>query len=194
MIHRLLIPDAPQGLEIFVARGSDPKRRGIAPEAMEALLETMLPDAKVTRRAHARPLVRGAGGNHISVSHAPGVTALAVAPVPVGTEVENVAPNFDFSDIDAEVFGPRDFAFLRRQDQTVQRAHFYRLWTLKEARLKRDGLSLADAPLPDILASHNGERPMLEGPAGPDMATRWLVQSGNRYCVAACWETIKKAA
>jgi phosphopantetheinyl transferase len=187
MIHRVHIPHAPKGLEIVVAR-ADRSQRGIPPDAMTALVETMLPGLTLTRGAKGEPIVNGGSGTHVSLSHAAGVTALAVAPFPVGIDIECVDPAFDLGEIDANLFGRQDFAFLQRQNDLVQRAHFYRLWTLKEARLKRDGRTLADAPLPDILSEQDLlERPLLEGPAGPDMATRWLVQSGSRYCVAACW-------
>ena len=124
------------------------------------------------RRAHARrPAGRAracrTGGLMLSLSHALGATALAVAPFPVGIDIERCEPGVDALAIDAELFGKRDYAFLAAQDRDRQGDAFYRLWTLKEARLKRFGRTLADSELPDIASL-----------AGDDMSTAWLDAPG----------------
>ncbi len=93
------------------------------------------------------PVVRGRDDVHLSLSHAAGATVLAVAPFAIGIDIECVDPELDALAIDPELFGPRDYAFLQGQAEPTRLRHFYRLWTLKEARLKRFGRNLAERPL-----------------------------------------------
>ena len=167
---------APAGLKAVVAEGADTTRRGLAPAELDRLLELMLPGRAVRRMPDGRPAVRGQGGRMLSLSHAVGATALAIAPFPVGIDIERCEPNVDALAIEAKLFGERDHAFLAAQDRDRQGDAFYRLWTLKEARLKRFGLSLGDNELPDIASL-----------AGDDMRTAWLDAPARRYCVGVCW-------
>jgi hypothetical protein len=175
-VRRVHFAGAPAGLDAIVAEGADTARRGLAPGELESLLELMLPGRVVRRSSDGRPTVCGQDGLVLSLSHAAGATALAVAPFPVGIDIESCEPDFDALAIDAELLGERDYAFLAAQDRERQGDAFYRLWTLKEARLKRFGRTLADSALPDIAAL-----------AGDDMSTAWLDASARRYCLGLCW-------
>ena len=179
MIHRLQPAGAPHGLQVAVAEGADDMRRGLATRELDRLIAALLPDRSIVRLAGGRPAVGGRDDLHVSLSHAAGATALAVAPLPVGLDVECVDPELDALAIDPDLFGPRDFAFLQEQPKTARVEHFYRLWTLKEARLKRFGRSLVDSALPDILTD--------DGRIGTDMSTTWLTTASKRYCVGLCW-------
>ncbi len=189
MISRLLLPGTPPGLEVAVAEASDGARRGLASHELDTLIETLLPGRAIVRLADGKAMVRGCDDLHLSLSHAQGTTVLAVAPFPVGIDIECVDPELDALAIDPDLFGVRDFAFLQAQAGAARRAHFYRLWTLKEARLKRFGRSLASDPLPQLLQDDAGpSAPVLEGRLGPDMSTGWLSRAGQRYCVGVCWD------
>jgi hypothetical protein len=177
MIHRLALAGAPQGLEVAVAEGAERVRHGLSAREMDRLLEALLPGRAVARLADGRPVVRGGDEAHLSVGHAAGMTAVAVAPVAVGIDIEWIDPALDPLAIDPELFGARDFAFLAAQAEPVRRQHFYRLWTLKEARLKRCGRSLATDRLPDIAGNDD---------AG--LRTAWLEAGGRCYCVGVCWD------
>jgi hypothetical protein len=179
VIRHLRLPGAPQGLEIVVGDGANATRRGLAPRELDRLIATLLPGQTMMRFADGRPVVRGRDDLHLSLAHAAGVTALAVAPFAIGIDIECVDPTLDVTTFDPELFGRRDFASLQAQAGEVRLEHFYRLWTLKEARLKRFGRTLADSALPEIL----GEDERL----GADMATGWLDRAGKRYCVGVCW-------
>jgi phosphopantetheinyl transferase len=179
-VCRVHFAGAPAGLDAIVAEGADTARRGLAPAELDHLLELMLPGRAVERRSDGPPAVRGQvpgrGRLMLSLSHAAGATALAIAPFPVGIDIEHCEPGVDALSIDAELLGERDHAFLAAQDRDGQRDAFYRLWTLKEARLKRFGLTLTDSALPDIASL-----------AGDDMSTAWLEAPARRYCLGVCW-------
>jgi phosphopantetheinyl transferase len=190
MIHRLQLAGAPHGLEIAVMEGGDGARRGLAALELDHLFETLLPGHAIVRLSGGRPVVRGRGDLHVSLSHAQGTSVLAAAPFPVGIDIEPVDPDLDALAIDPALFGARDFAFLQAQAGAARRAHFYRLWTLKEARLKRFGRTLASDPLPELLTGDaDPGSAALEGRLGTDMSTGWLTRAGQRYCVGVCWGT-----
>jgi hypothetical protein len=161
VIHRLQPAGAPHGLQVAVAEGADDMRRGLATRELDRLIAALLPDRSIVRLAGGRPAVGGRDD------------------LPVGLDVECVDPELDALAIDPDLFGPRDFAFLQEQPKTARVEHFYRLWTLKEARLKRFGRSLVDSALPDILTD--------DGRIGTDMSTTWLTTASKRYCVGLCW-------
>jgi hypothetical protein len=179
-VRRVHFAGAPAGLDAIVAEGADATRRGLAPAELDRLLELMLPGLAVERMPDGRPAVRGhvrgRGGLMLSLSHAVGATALAIAPFPVGIDIERYEPDIDALAIDAELFGDRDYTFLAAHDEDRRRDAFYRLWTLKEARLKRFGRTLADSKLPDLASL-----------AGDDMSTAWLDAPARRYCLGLCW-------
>jgi len=162
---------APKRLQAVVAIGKNTSRRGLAPYELERLFSHMLPGYTVAREASGRPIVLGSS-LQISLSHADGVTALALAPFPVGVDVECVDPDFDILDIDPALFGEQDFRVLQTCDVSSRRDCFYRLWTLKEANLKLRGRNL----LTDTLPSISGAR---------DTSTAWITSTSGRYCVGA---------
>jgi hypothetical protein len=184
MIHRLRLAGAPDGLQIAVMESGDGARRGLSGREVDQLLAALLPDQPpdqpVVRLAGGQPVARGRDDLHLSLSHALGATALAVAPFPLGIDIEGVDPDLDASEIASELFGANDLAYLNAQPAAVRPEHFTRLWTLKEARLKRYGLTLAEAALPEIVA-HDGR-------IGAGMATRLLTLGVRRYCVGVSWE------
>jgi hypothetical protein len=105
VISRLQLACAPQGLEVAVAEGADATRRGLASRELDQLIETLLPSQTVVRLAEGRPVVRGRDDLHLSLSHAVGATALAVAPFRVGVDIECVDSGLDALAIDPELFG-----------------------------------------------------------------------------------------
>jgi 4'-phosphopantetheinyl transferase superfamily len=184
MIHRLQLSHlqlsgAPRGLQVAVAEGADKLRRGLATDELDRLTEALLPGVPLVRLAGGQPVVRGRDDLHLSLSHAAGATALAVAPVPVGVDIEWMDPGLNVLAIGADLFSLRDFAFIEVQDAAGRVEQFYRLWTLKEARLKRSGRTLADSELPEILGA--------DGRQSADMATHFVTLGAKRYCVGVCW-------
>jgi hypothetical protein len=184
-VRRVNFAGAPAGLNAVVAEGADAARRGLAPAELDHLLALMLPGRPVERMPDGRPAVRGHDGLVLSLGHAIGATAVAIAPFPVGIDIERCEPDVDALAIDAELFGMRDYAFLAAQDEDRRGDAFYRLWTLKEARLKRFSRNLATASLPQILESD--AQPAHDEPLGGDMSTAWLDAAARRYCLGLCW-------
>ena len=76
--HRLNLPGVPEQLQGVVAIGQNASRRGLAPRELEQLFNCVLPGSAVVRNVGGQPVVRGSG-LHISLSHAEGLTALALA-------------------------------------------------------------------------------------------------------------------
>ena len=172
--HRLNLPGVPEQLQGVVAIGQNASRRGLAPHELEQLFNCVLPGCAVVRNVGGQPVVRGSG-LHISLSHAEGLTALALAPFPVGIDVERIDPEFDVLEFDPDLFGMQDFRELETCEASLRSDHFYRLWTLKEAHLKRQGRSLLCDRLPNVSGA-------------PNMSTAWMVRPTGRYCVGVSWQ------
>jgi hypothetical protein len=186
------IPGAPSWLSVGVADG-DPRRRGVAADALGDLAGALLRGREMARDASGRPVVRG-GGVHVSLSHSAGVSVLAVAPCSVGVDIERIETGVDAAMFDAEVVGRHDLQLLQACECGEDGAAFYRLWTLKEAHLKERGLTLATSELPSILRDQCDARDLLTtGRVGCHMATRLISLCGHIYCVGVCWASTPAA-
>lgn len=106
-------------------------------------------------RAHGKPVLRGTGAPHVSISHSAELVALAVTDAaPIGVDVEVVAE--------------RDYAglasvFLAATETMDGPDAFYTLWTRKEAVVKATGDGLR-MPLADVVVGD---------PAGPARLIRY---------------------
>ena len=167
------VPGAPRQLQAVMAIGANASRRGVAPHELDRLFDHMLPGRTVVREAGGRPTVRGSC-LHISLSHSDGVSALALAPFPVGIDVECFDPELDVLGFDPDLFGKQDFRALETCDAASRREHFYQLWTLKEAHLKLCGRNLVSDPLPIVSGA-------------PNTSTTWIARPAGRYCVGVSW-------
>ena len=103
------------------------------------------PDAEILRDEKGRPYVRG-NPVFFSVSHSGDLVVMAVAPNPIGIDVEYMKPH-DFARLSAWFFGE---AIQGRED-------FYRRWTRFEAGLKLAGLPLFSTLAPEPLHLHSEE-------------------------------------
>jgi len=79
---------------------------------------------------------------HANLSHSGDWIACAVADFPIGTDIESLRPRRDFLGIAERVASPAECAQLARLEGAAQLEAFYRLWTLREAWLKRRGRGL----------------------------------------------------
>jgi phosphopantetheinyl transferase len=84
----------------------------------------------------------GEGRVHLNLSHSGGWLAAAVAPVPVGIDIERLRPRAVTAQA-AKVFCPAEAARLALESDPLPL--FYRFWTLKEAACKAAGLGIWDA-------------------------------------------------
>ena len=89
------------------------------------------------------------GGPYFSLSHSGRYAVLAVAPTPVGVDVERVRADEDCAALAALALHPAErLLYARRPDART----FFELWTLKESYLKLRGTGLAEDPASFALA------------------------------------------
>jgi 4'-phosphopantetheinyl transferase len=96
-----------------------------------------------------RPTVIGPAGvrPYVSLSHSGGHVACAVAPHPLGLDLEcDIRPR-DFLTLADVICTTAEAARLRAADQCARARLFYECWTLKEAWLKSRGEPLSPARL-----------------------------------------------
>ncbi|WP_078489649.1 4'-phosphopantetheinyl transferase family protein [Streptomyces bikiniensis] len=122
---------------------------------------------------HGKPYLRGHDA-HFSLSHAGDRVLVAVAPVPVGVDVEAVPEPGLVRDL-ASALHPRERAELEALPDAARPAAFARCWTRKEAALKAWGaglsrgaaepyVSAADRPAP-VPSLRLADLPPLDGHA-----------------------------
>ena len=83
-------------------------------------------------------------GIHFNVSHTTGVVAVAVAPVPVGIDVEAADASRDIVGLVNRYFADEEREQFGRLPDSVRRPAFLRGWTCKEALLKGIGSGVRD--------------------------------------------------
>ena len=96
---------------------------------------------RFTASPAGKPLLDGdPEGFHFSLAHSRRWVACAVAPIPVGIDVE--AADRPVPALVLDRFAPAEARLVRALPATEVRRAFYRLWTLKEAILKATGEGL----------------------------------------------------
>jgi 4'-phosphopantetheinyl transferase len=131
-----------------------------------------------------RPL-GGVARCHVSLAHSGAWVACAVADAPVGIDVEASGRNRDFAGLMQLAGTSAEQALWAGQPPGSQAAFFYRLWTVKEAWIKRAGGGLAPArlariatgPCPEASADARAWQDAgrtLALAAGPGAAIDWL--------------------
>lgn len=90
-------------------------------------------------------LVRGRQALHVAISHSGDHVACAISAAPVGLDLEVPRRPRDIAALCGGVCTAAEQARLRALPMAQRADHFYRMWTLKEAWLKRhgEGVSLA---------------------------------------------------
>lgn len=81
-------------------------------------------------------------GLNLSISHSGDIAAVAIAPLPVGIDVEADDRVRDWLALADLIFAPEECAQLRSVEESRRRDVFHRYWTLKEAIGKRNGTGL----------------------------------------------------
>lgn len=78
----------------------------------------------------------------LSLSHSGGWVGCALAPVPVGLDLETAERPRRIGELARKVCTPGEIAELEMLSGTAQQQAFYRMWTLKEAWFKRAGTGI----------------------------------------------------
>jgi 4'-phosphopantetheinyl transferase len=102
---------------------------------------------------HGPPAVeRGCGAQplHISISHSADRVACAVAPVPVGIDIEQPHRPRPLGALVQGVCTPHEQSRWQELPEAAQAPHFYAMWTVKEAWLKRRGEALSPGRLAQL--------------------------------------------
>ncbi|MEV7522451.1 4'-phosphopantetheinyl transferase superfamily protein [Streptomyces sp. NPDC091371] len=89
---------------------------------------------------HGRPAVAG-GGVHFSLSHSGDLAYVALAPVPVGVDIEELPSDRAVADVLGNLH-PAETAELTALPQAGRRAALARVWSRKEACLKGIGTGI----------------------------------------------------
>jgi len=109
-------------------------------------------------------------GLHFNISHTSDFVACAVAPFPVGVDVETVERKTDFAI--SRRFAARERATLAGVAPDAFALTFFRLWTLKEAYLKGTGDGLS-RPLDSFTVELNPPRLLFTDPGVGRDADAW---------------------
>lgn len=116
--------------------------RALLRRALPAVTGAPAREIAFDRAASGRLRLVAPAGWHISVSHADGLAAIAVATAPCGVDIERPRA------VDAGAVARRYFAAAERDrlaalPESDRQEAFFRLWTLKEAAAKALGAGLA---------------------------------------------------
>lgn len=104
---------------------------------------TVSPDAvSFANGSNGKPELSGAQPWHFNVSHAGEWILLAISRQPVGTDVEQLQPAFDRTDLVAQSFSVAEQQYIRTSSDPI--TAFYQLWTCKESIVKATGKGIDD--------------------------------------------------
>ena len=120
------------------------ERRAVARHLVAEALGMAADAVAIGHGARGAPEIVAPAGPLISLSARDDLFAIAVAPAPVGIDLEPLA--FDPGAIPWNVLHSEEAALLRGLPEEARAETFLRLWTAKEAALKALGAGLADAP------------------------------------------------
>jgi 4'-phosphopantetheinyl transferase len=105
---------------------------------------------------------------HFNLTHSRDLGLVAVAPAPIGIDVEYLDPRTDCEALTRRVASGPEREAIARCPEALRRAAFFRLWTRKEAYIKGRGLGLS-LPLQAITVPVTA----LAGPAEVRVEARW---------------------
>ncbi|KRE17947.1 hypothetical protein ASE63_01775 [Bosea sp. Root381] len=161
-------------------------RRETARRILARQLATTPDEITITHEEAGRPLLAGATGRglHISLATRAGVVAVALAPQPVGIDVERVDPA---AEPPYATLHPDEAALLRALDADERPLAFARLWAAKEAYVKALGTGFLRAPESFAVRLVSAEGFRVEDPAGGRTASGILrlYENGGQEILAA---------
>lgn len=122
--------------------------------------EENLPDA-IRTGAHGKPELTSYPNIHFNISHCENIAVCALSRHEIGIDVEKIRPFRDSVIRKALTADEQNFL---RQMSTDDRSHwewFFRLWTLKESRIKHSGMGLS-MPLDSFSFQYNLDKSPFE--------------------------------
>jgi len=124
---------------------------------------------KLEFNSHGKPYV--SDGPFFNISHSDNCSAIAIAQLPVGIDIERFRPDYPGIEVARTNFHPSEVAWLEQRPSEHRNNAFFRMWVSKEALLKciGEGLSI---PLEDCQLE-------FEGPA--ILGIRWNAYRERRF-------------
>jgi 4'-phosphopantetheinyl transferase len=190
-----LLDDAEQARHLRLRRPEDRARHATAHTLLRLVLGRLLdrPPAQLRfdrscpqcGQAHGKPRLIG-GGPEFSLTHSGGIVGVAVAEVPVGLDVEDIADHRADPALEEETLAPAERAVLDSVDVADRPAAFLQLWTRKEAVLKATGTGLT-VPLCEVVVVPAGD-PGTPLPGSPSMRV-WNLAPGTGFIAALAAES-----
>jgi 4'-phosphopantetheinyl transferase len=117
---------------------------------MEISQSLLIPNSNIEMSTdeYGKPHLVGHSDFHFNISHAGRYVVCAFSDAPVGIDIEEILP-VDMK-IAERFFAEREKEYIFEQtSESAQREAFYRVWTMKEAYIKREGRGLG-IPLPSF--------------------------------------------
>ena len=110
------------------------------------LFSTNIDENEIIKTQYGKPFLKDHPGIYFSISHCTGYAACAVSDTETGLDIERFR-NVN-EKIYPKVFTPAEQDFLNnyKNDCKKHREMFCRLWTLKESRLKQNGMGFYGNP------------------------------------------------
>ena len=155
-----------------------------------------LPDAAVEigHEPAGRPLILAPQGSglHLSLATRSGLVAIALAPRPVGVDVEQVAPA---SEPPLAMLHPEERRWLASLPASARPEAFAQLWSAKEAYVKALGIGFARAPESFAVRLDGAGRFVVDGArnGGPASGFVRLTKNGGHESMAAAFIVLDQA-
>lgn len=132
---------------LLAAKAAQPDRQGQLPlEHLrgERMGSHALPEPlpAMARTRQGKPYFPGRPDLHFSLSHSRGLSLCALSDVPVGADIEFVRPRR--AQFPRYTLSDREYAWYESRGRSWD--DFYRLWTMKEARVKCTGEGIFHRP------------------------------------------------
>lgn len=128
-------------------------------EILGTYLKQLPQEIAFTYEKHGKPALINNGNIHFNVSHTGDLGILAVSTHPVGVDMEQYSGR-PYAGIAKQLFSEQEQSTLKMMPQATQAAFFFRIWALKEAFIKANGLGLS-YPLQQITMPLAGTEPVL---------------------------------
>ena len=139
-----LLTPAEQQQAARYARPADQQRFRVGRGCLRYLLGQRLgqPPATIALRTgrHGKPQLAEAAGVHFNVAHSGDWVVVALAAREIGIDMEQMMPDFDFTDVAVQRFSATEQRLLGLSPEP--QVAFYHLWTQLEARGKATGFGL----------------------------------------------------
>jgi phosphopantetheinyl transferase len=154
---------------------------------MSAKVLKLAPERVSVEHGEGRPPIIAkpfGSGLYLSSASRDGFAAVAVAPSPVGVDVE-IAEIGGW--IPWNVLHPNEVAFLEQETGAELAMNFARIWSLKEAYLKAEGVGFQREPSSFAVQFLDGERARIED---PEAAHEVLAASTTWRGLANSWAAV----